>query len=107
VPEEQQLEFVPSRDAWASSIANLGAPMVPVVEWPGERARRHGVSYPADPHAALASKILGLLESGPQSSTSLAKRLEVEEHVVIRQLRDLRQAGDVVRILSKHWRLTG
>lgn len=80
--------------------------MVPVVKWPGERARRHGLSYPTDPHAALGAKILGLLESGPQSSTWLAERLDVEEHVVIRRLRDLRQDGDVVRMLAKLWRVS-
>jgi len=101
VPEQQQL-----LDAWASSIANLGAPVVPVVEWPAERARRHGLSYPTDPHAALAAKIVGLLESGPQSSTWLAKRLDVDEHVVIRLLRQVREDGDVVLTLPKLWRLT-
>ena len=100
LPEEQQLE------AWASSIANLRTPVVPVVEWPAERVRRHGISYPTDPHASLAAKIVGLLESGPKSSTWLAKRLDIEEHVVMRQLGQLREAGDVVRTLATLWRLT-
>ena len=100
LPEEQQLE------AWASSIANLRTPVVPVVEWPAERVRRHGISYPTDPHASLAAKIVGLLESGPKSSTWLAKRLEVDQTVAIRCLRQLRQDGDVVLTLPKLWRLT-
>ena len=93
-------------DAWASSIANLRTPVVPVVEWPAERARRHGLSYPTNSHAALAAKIVSLLSSGPQSSTWLANRLDVEEHVVIRLLRQLREDGDVVLALPKLWRLT-
>ena len=101
LPEEQQVLH-----AWASSIANLRTPVVPVVEWPAERARRHGPSYPTNSHAALAAKIVGLLESGPQSSTWLAKRLDVEEHVVIRLLRRLREDGDVVLTLRNFWRLT-
>jgi len=36
LPEEQQL-----LEAWASSIANLRTPVVPVVEWPAEQVRRH------------------------------------------------------------------
>ena len=100
-PEERQL-----LDAWSFSIANLQTPIVPVVEWPAERARRHGPSYPTNSHAALAAKIVGLLESGPQSSTWLAKRLDIEEHVVMRQLGQLREAGDVVRTLATLWRLT-
>ena len=71
-----------------------------------ERARRHGLSYPPDPEAALAAQIVGVLERGPQSSTRLAQRLDVEELLVIRRLRQLRQDGDVVRTLEKHWRLT-
>ena len=106
LPEEQQPQFAPVLDAWAFSITNLRTPVVPVVEWPAERARRHGLSYPTDPLAALAAKIVGLLESGPQSSTWLAKHLDVEEHVVIRQLRQLREDGDVVLTLPKLWRLT-
>lgn len=94
------------RDAWVSSISNLQAPVVPVVQWPAERARRHGLSYPTDPQAVLAGRIVGLLESGPQSSTWIAKRLNVEEHVVVRGLCQLRQDGDVVLTLRKHWRLT-
>jgi len=101
VPEEQQL-----LDAWASSIANLRTPVVPVVEWPAERARRHGLSYPTNSHAALAAKIVGHLESGPRSSTWLAERFDVEEHVVVRLLRQLRDDGDVVLTLPKLWRLT-
>jgi hypothetical protein len=101
VPEETRL-----LDAWAFSIANLRTPVVPVVEWPAERARRHGPSYPTNSHAALAAKIVSLLESRPQSSTSLAKRLDVEEHVVVRLLRQLREDGDVVLTLPKIWRLT-
>jgi len=106
VPEVQQLQVAPILDAWAFSIVNLRTPVVPVVEWPAGRARRHGLSYPTDPHAALAAKIVGLLESGPQSSTWLAKRLDVEEQVVVRRLRKLREDGDVVRSLWKLWRLT-
>ena len=105
-PEEQHLQGAPVRDAWASSIARLRTPIVPAVEWPAERARRHGLSYPADPDTALAAKIAGLLESGPQSSTWLAHRLGLEERIVIRRLRQLRQDGDVVLILRKLWRLT-
>lgn len=106
-PEDQHSEFALILDAWASSIANLQTPLVPVVKWPAERARRHGLSYPTDPHAALAARIVGLLESGPQSSTSLASRLDVEEHAVAHQLRRLREDGDVVLTLPKLWRLTG
>jgi hypothetical protein len=102
----QRSPFGPMRDAWASSISNLQAPVVPVIEWPVERARRHGLSYPTDPRAALAGKIVGLLEGGPQSSTWLAKRLNVDEHVVVRGLCQLRQDGDVVLTLRKLWRLT-
>ena len=101
VPEEQQL-----LDAWAFSIANLRTPIVPVVEWPAERARRHGPSYPTNSHAALVAKIVGLLASGPKSSDWLANRLDVEEHVVIRLLRQLREDGDVVLTLPQLWRLT-
>lgn len=104
--EEQPRQFAPMLDAWVSSIASLQTPVVPVVEWPAERARRHGLSHPTDPHAALAAKIVGLLESGPQSSTWLAKRLDVEEHVIIGRLRQLREDGDVVLTLPKLWRLT-
>ena len=93
-------------DAWAFSIANLRGPIVPVVEWPAERARRHGLSYPTNSHAALAAKIVSLLSSGPQSSTWLANRLDVEEHVAIRLLRQLREDGDVVLALAKQWRAT-
>ena len=100
-PEERQL-----LDAWSFSIANLQTPIVPVVEWPAERARRHGLSYPTNSHAALAAKIVNLLSSGPQSSTWLANRLDVEEHVVIRLLRQLREDGDVVLALRALWRLT-
>ena len=100
-PEERQL-----LDAWSFSIANLQTPIVPVVEWPAERARRHGPSYPTNSHAALAAKIVGHLESGPRSSTWLAERLGVEEHVVFRLLRQLRDDGDVVLTLPKLWRLT-
>ena len=101
-PSEEQ----PLLGAWAFSIANLRTPIVPVVAWPAERARRHGPSYPTNSHAALAAKIVGLLESGPKSSTWLANRLDVEEHVVIRLLRQLREDGDVVLTLPKLWRLT-
>ena len=100
-PEERQL-----LDAWSFSIANLQTPIVPVVEWPAERARRHGPSYPTNSHAALAAKIVSLLSSGPQSPTWLANRLDVEEHVVIRLLRQLREDGDVVLALRALWRLT-
>jgi len=99
-------EEQPLLDAWAFSIANLRTPIVPVVEWPAERARRHGLSYPTNSHAALAAKIVNLLRSGPQSSTWLAHRLDVEEHVVIRLLRQLREEGDVVLALPKLWRLS-
>ena len=105
-PEEQRPAFERMPDAWAVSIANLQTPAVPVVEWPPERARRHGLSYPMDPHVALAAKIAVLLESGPQSSTWLAKRLGIEEDVVIGRLRQLREDGDVVMTLPKLWRLT-
>jgi len=100
-PEERQL-----LDAWSFSITNLQTPIVPVVEWPAERARRHGPSYPTNSQAALAAKIVGHLESGPRSSTWLAERLGVEEHVVFRLLRQLRDDGDVVLTLPKLWRLT-
>ena len=100
-PEERQL-----LDAWSFSIANLQTPILPVVEWPAERARRHGPSYPTNSHAALAAKIVGHLESGPRSSTWLAERLDVQEHVVFRLLRQLRDDGDVVLTLPKLWRLT-
>ena len=95
-----------SFDAWAFSIASLQTPSAPVVEWPPERARRHGLSYPTDANDALAAKILGLLESGPMSSTSLAKWLDIEEHIVIDQLRRLRHDGDIVLTLQDLWRLT-
>ena len=101
LPEEQQL-----LEAWASSIANLRTPVVAVVEWPAEQVRRHGPSYPTNAHAALAAKIVGHLESGPRSSTWLAERLDVQEHVVFRLLRQLRDDGDVVLTLPKLWRLT-
>ena len=103
---EDDSPFAPALDAWASSIANLQTSVVPAVEWPAERARRHGLSYPTEPHAALAVKIVALLESGPQSSTWLAQRLDADEHVVIRQLRQLRADGDVVLTLPRLWRLT-
>jgi hypothetical protein len=99
-------EEQPLLDAWAFSIANLRTPIVPVVEWPAERARRHGLSCPTNSHAALAARIVSLLSSGPRSSTWLANRLDVQEHVVIRLLRQLREHGDVVLALPKLWRLT-
>ena len=100
-PEERQL-----LDAWSFSIATLQTPIVPVVEWPAERARRHGPSYPTNSHAALVAKIIGLLESGPKSSDWLANRLDIEEHVANRLLRQLREDGDVVLSLRNFWRLT-
>ena len=93
-------------DPWLFSIANLQTPSVPAVEWPPERARRHGLSFPTDPDDALAAKIVGLLEGGPLSSTSLSKRLRIEEQVVVGQLRQLRHTGDVVLTLKDLWRLT-
>jgi hypothetical protein len=106
VRPEDDSQFAPALDAWASSIANLQAAVVPAVVWPAERARRHGLSYPSEPHAALAAKIVGLLGSGPQSSSRLAICLGLEEHVVVRRLRQLRADGDVVLTLPKLWRLT-
>jgi len=104
--DDQHPQLTPVLDAWAFSIAHLQTPVVPTIEWPAERARRHGLSYPTDPHAVLAAKIVGALERGPKSSTWIAQRLDVEEYVVIRRLRQLRQDGDVVLTLEKHWRLT-
>ena len=92
VQEEQQLQLAPVLDPWTSSIANLRTPFFTVIEWPAERARRHGLSYPTNPHAALAAKIVGMLER-PRSSTWLAKRLDFEEHVVIGPPCKLREDG--------------
>ena len=104
--DEQHPQLAPTLDAWAFAIAHFQTPVAPIIEWPAERARRHGLSYPTDPQAALAAQIVGVLERGPQSSTRLAHRLDVEEYLVMSRLRQLRQDGDVVLTLEKHWRLT-